>query len=257
MRVLVSRAHTTEARQATGAGEPRTESNGAPAQRRTRRAPGEIQVLLLEAARESFAERGYARSTTRDIAARAGVAETLLFRNFGSKANLFGEAVLRPMVDFLREWVPVTEESSADLTETIQREFVKELYLNASQNRGVLLTLLATGVFEPEVLDAHAATVEIHKAIDDLASAAQERLVRLGVDVANMDLGISSRATIGMVLAMALFDDWLMPRGSRRPEEDAVVNELTRQILYGGFNRKPEAPVNGHRTTPSGRRRRS
>jgi AcrR family transcriptional regulator len=44
---------------------------------------------LLEAARQVFGEMGYARATTRALAAAAGVTELTLFRHFGSKENLF------------------------------------------------------------------------------------------------------------------------------------------------------------------------
>ena len=44
---------------------------------------------LLDAATELFAERGYDRTTVRDIATLAGVNQALLFRYFGSKEALF------------------------------------------------------------------------------------------------------------------------------------------------------------------------
>lgn len=47
---------------------------------------------LRDAAVELFAERGYDRTTVRDIATRAGVNQALLFRYFGSKEALFAEA---------------------------------------------------------------------------------------------------------------------------------------------------------------------
>jgi AcrR family transcriptional regulator len=47
------------------------------------------QELLLAAAQELFAERGYERVTTREIAERAGVDATLIARYFGSKAGLY------------------------------------------------------------------------------------------------------------------------------------------------------------------------
>jgi len=55
----------------------------------------ETRQRLLEAAAQLFAERGYARSTTRDLAAAAGVNEVTLFRHFGSKKNLFAAVVER------------------------------------------------------------------------------------------------------------------------------------------------------------------
>ncbi|GGU61283.1 TetR family transcriptional regulator [Streptomyces albospinus] len=51
--------------------------------------------LLLDAASDLFAERGYERATVRDIASRAGVNQALLFRYFGSKKALFGEVMAR------------------------------------------------------------------------------------------------------------------------------------------------------------------
>ncbi|ATD70800.1 MULTISPECIES: TetR/AcrR family transcriptional regulator [Gordonia] len=48
---------------------------------------------LLEAARTLLAERGATQTTTRDIAAVVGVNQALINRYFGSKENLFVEAV--------------------------------------------------------------------------------------------------------------------------------------------------------------------
>jgi AcrR family transcriptional regulator len=42
-----------------------------------------------------FAEKGYARATTRALAAAAGVNEVTLFRHFGSKQNLFAAVIER------------------------------------------------------------------------------------------------------------------------------------------------------------------
>ncbi|WP_107059358.1 TetR/AcrR family transcriptional regulator [Streptomyces sp. NRRL F-5126] len=47
---------------------------------------------LLDAAAELFFERGFQRTTVRDIAGRAGANQSLIFRYFGSKAAVF-EAV--------------------------------------------------------------------------------------------------------------------------------------------------------------------
>jgi AcrR family transcriptional regulator len=48
---------------------------------------------ILVAAAQVFAEQGYTGATTRRIAARAGVNEVTIFRQFGSKQNLLAEAV--------------------------------------------------------------------------------------------------------------------------------------------------------------------
>jgi AcrR family transcriptional regulator len=54
----------------------------------------ETRERILEAAALLFAEKGYARATTREMASAAGVNEVTLFRHFGNKQNLF-HAVIR------------------------------------------------------------------------------------------------------------------------------------------------------------------
>lgn len=48
---------------------------------------------ILAAAAQVFAEKGYARATTRGLANAAGVNEVTLFRHFGSKQGLFAAIV--------------------------------------------------------------------------------------------------------------------------------------------------------------------
>lgn len=48
---------------------------------------------ILQAAAQVFAEKGYARATTRVLAAAAGVNEVTLFRHFGSKQGLFSAII--------------------------------------------------------------------------------------------------------------------------------------------------------------------
>ena len=58
------------------------------APRRTRNADA-TRDALLDAARELFAERGYDRTTLRDLGARAGADPALVARYFGSKEGLY------------------------------------------------------------------------------------------------------------------------------------------------------------------------
>jgi AcrR family transcriptional regulator len=49
--------------------------------------------MLLRAALQTFSERGFAESTTREIAERGGVSEAALFRYFATKHELFDAVV--------------------------------------------------------------------------------------------------------------------------------------------------------------------
>jgi AcrR family transcriptional regulator len=48
-----------------------------------------IRQHIIDVAAEAFAANGYARTTTRSLAAAAGVSEVTIFRHFGNKENLF------------------------------------------------------------------------------------------------------------------------------------------------------------------------
>ncbi|WP_033292243.1 TetR family transcriptional regulator [Amycolatopsis jejuensis] len=60
-----------------------------------RRDAAATKAALLDAAAELFAERGFDRTTVRDIANRAGVNQALLFRYFGNKDALFEIVIAR------------------------------------------------------------------------------------------------------------------------------------------------------------------
>jgi AcrR family transcriptional regulator len=58
-----------------------------------RRDAAATRRALLAAARRQIAEHGFAGTTTRDVAAAAGVNQALVYRYFGSKEKLLAEAV--------------------------------------------------------------------------------------------------------------------------------------------------------------------
>lgn len=71
-----------------------------------RRDAAATKAALLVAAQELFAERGFERTTVRDIAAHAGVNQALLFRYFGSKDALFHTALANHSQQLLAETRP-------------------------------------------------------------------------------------------------------------------------------------------------------
>jgi AcrR family transcriptional regulator len=61
------------------------------------------QQKIVETAIRMFAEKGYANTSTSEIAKAAGVAEGTIFRHYGTKENLLLSVVL----PFLKESIPV------------------------------------------------------------------------------------------------------------------------------------------------------
>src|SRR6478736_9372819 len=55
----------------------------------------ERREAILDAAQIEFAERGWAGTSTEDIARRAGISQPYLFRLFGTKKELFKASVAR------------------------------------------------------------------------------------------------------------------------------------------------------------------
>lgn len=53
----------------------------------------ERRILILEAALNVFARKGYSGARTKEIAREAGISETLVFRHFETKENLYQEAL--------------------------------------------------------------------------------------------------------------------------------------------------------------------
>lgn len=71
-----------------------------------RRDAAATRAALLKAARELFIERGFDRTTVRDIAARAGVNQALLFRYFGGKDAVFRTAMTSVSEQLIAETPP-------------------------------------------------------------------------------------------------------------------------------------------------------
>ena len=209
--------------------------------RPTRRAPGEGRRLLLLAARELFEESGYARTTTRMIAERADVAEALLFRNFGSKAALFSEVTLGPFTQFISDWKSKrANDWMVASPEQLASELIGSFYDLFRNNRGLMITYIATSVFDPEVVGLEEAPLFI-EAIDTLARWSEKDFIEAH-DLGPVNVLVTNRAFVGMLMSMALFEDWLIPADhGLRPSRDEIIAELSQLILYGVT--RPRRPV--------------
>jgi AcrR family transcriptional regulator len=71
------------------------------------------RAALLDATIECLAQEGYARTTTRRIASRAGVTPGALQHHFATKAQLVGETMRHVMAGFAHEMLAQPEPSAA------------------------------------------------------------------------------------------------------------------------------------------------
>jgi AcrR family transcriptional regulator len=202
----------------------------------TRRKRGEPRRLLLEAARDLFSSQGYSGTSTREIAEKAGVSETLMFRYFGSKVGLFREALVAPFVEFVEDFNAKWQSgSNAELDEEeLSRRFIGDLFDLFRKNRGLVVMLWAAdaqsgselaeaGVFD-EINDELRVLVEIGTA---------EAVRRQGKALGRQDL--TTRSTLAMTAGMAVFGESFY--GSRPPSRKDIVDELTQAVLHGHLHR--------------------
>ena len=126
---------------------------GCPPPRR-RRDPEASRAAILEAAREVFAERGYARATIREIARRAGVTHGLVMRHFGSKEQLLIEALPGP-----RAAAEVVPGDLATLPERVATAFVAGTE-SAGRGEHAVVALIRSAASDEEVAVPLYAAVE-------------------------------------------------------------------------------------------------
>lgn len=183
---------------------------------RRRRSSQEVHELLLSAARQIFAARGYAHSSTREIAERAGVSEALLFRYFGTKAKLFEVAIIEPFQRVM----------AAHLDREHDGDHVRWLYDLLSDNRDLVVAVLAALAHEVDPSDKP----ELAEALDRLRMAGEIESAVRGLD--GVEVPAPVPVTFAMVFALAVFDDWLFPPDGRPSRED-IVHEITHCMLEG------------------------
>jgi AcrR family transcriptional regulator len=172
-------------------------------------------------------------SRTRDITALAGVAEPLLFRHFGSKSQLFEQAILAPFSDFVQQYIKdmrrrrlgfaTAEESSI--------HYLSRLYDFCLDNREVALAIFMAAGHEDVASDLQRAVSDLNGLFQALEKNAVADSKRHGVPLAQP--GLVVRLTFGMVLAVTALDDWLFGPGARRPDHDDMVVALGDFVLYG------------------------
>jgi len=199
-----------------------------------RRPRGEARRLLLDAARDLFANKDYRATTTREIAEAAGVTEYLLFRHFGSKAGLFREALVLPFTNFVdgfgKTWQTVVPEETEE--DELAKQFVGELYDVLVAHQGLLLTLFASDGLSDEEIDS-AGIADIRRALTVLGQISAEGMSIRGMRSTQPDL--PAHSTVAMIVGMVALRSTFY--GSEPPPREAIVDELVQSTLHGFLHR--------------------
>lgn len=200
-------------------------------ERRPRRSSEDVRAALLRAGREIFGENGFQGSSTREIAERAGVAETLLFRHFKSKEGLFRDAVLEPVLSawssFEQRWLSVDYSRMSDLESA--RIYVASVYDSLVEQRNLIIALHAASAHE---------TFDVRAPLDEVLQRSADAMERT-IDqrgFVGVDAFWAMRLSFGLILAAAVFDDWLYPV-DRKPSHEQFIEEMAIYVIAALTNR--------------------
>jgi AcrR family transcriptional regulator len=196
---------------------------------------GHGRRLVLDAAREVFSERGFARAGIREIAARAGVTEPVVYWHYKSKRGLFEAAVTEAFAAFVRgffsAWAarPPGERSAVDEA----TDYLTGLYDVLHAERRLLLAMLADREFDaaPDRADGPSLPMTVNDLLE-----LHEQLLRPEVEKRGyraFDVRVWSRLFFAATFTMAVHGSLLEPGG--RVDRDAYIRELAEMSIYGAL----------------------
>lgn len=148
----------------------------------TQRDAGRSRDRLLAAAEELFGERGFDRTTTRDIGERAGVDPALIARYFGSKTGLYLASLQR---------------GNDDPPDLLQPEWMAELLSRlGSRGPGPVLRSVVNPHDDAEVQLAAAHALDVR-----LVQPLERRYAGAGLDRPRLRAELAVAAFVGVVLS--------------------------------------------------------
>lgn len=191
---------------------------------------------LLDTAATLFAERGYARATTAELARAAGVTEPIIYRHFSSKKDLFIALIDRTGAETLRLWQQQLH-SAADPAERLRR-LVGANPMVSNRGQGVYRVIVQamTEISDEDIREALTRhIVALHEFMRNEVVHAQES--------GFVSKRFSPEITAWMLLHLGLGYGILAPLhipGHAQDESGVRVREVVEQLMLGDSARQNE-----------------
>ncbi|WP_327638704.1 TetR/AcrR family transcriptional regulator [Kribbella sp. NBC_00482] len=170
---------------------------------------------LVEGAKECLLEKGYSRTTARDIATAAGVSLAAIGYHFGSKETLLNEALRELLIN---EWAPAATNSVRAAARAPHEQFVATWGQIVDSLANPRLRALWTAQFE--VLSLGASMPELVSDLSKMQGEAREGLAHMFGGVAPdadpeevQAIGSLLQAMLLGVVAQSMFDPDTAPTG--------------------------------------------
>lgn len=197
--------------------------------RAKRRTTEEVIDRIISAASDEFELYGYAGATTAAIARKAGVAEPLIFSNFGSKSNLFHASIFKPLNRHLKEFCATHWDHTAK-TEKMRREltrkYILELERFIDQHSRKFISLF----FEQTYYNTDNGLNNIEGIQDYLSYATSMQTTGKDGDP-KIDHRIMARLSFATIFSCVIFREWIFPNDLA--SKDDVLLSLPDFIMDG------------------------
>ncbi|MES5938746.1 MULTISPECIES: TetR family transcriptional regulator [unclassified Bacillus cereus group] len=193
----------------------------------------ERQMRILEAAVDMFGEKGYASTSTSEIAKRAGVAEGTIFRYYKTKKDLLLAVVMPTLTKFaapffVQAFAKEIFKSKYESYEGLLRVVIHNRFEFAQKHLPMIKILIQEVPFQPELKN------EIQQLVEtELFSHFKKLIVKFQKKGEIIEIPPSSvlRLTLSAVLGLLLTRFLLLPE--EKWDDEVEIENTIQFILYG------------------------
>jgi len=187
---------------------------------------------ILEAAQRLFARKGFEATTTRDLAAAAGVAEGTLFRHFPNKKAILVEVATQGWVELLTDLL--TELSEMGSYKAVA-QVMRRRMLNLHENSDMMRVCFIEAQFHPELRE-RIQTDAIAK-MTEVAEAFFETAMERGT-YRRIDPRVVARVFLGMFAVAGFSDQTIMSPNASPREQQQMAEGIADIFLHGVLPRE-------------------
>lgn len=192
--------------------------------------PADRRERILDAAREEFAERGFAAARLEDVAKRVGISRAALYLAFDSKEAMFRALVSEVITEVMPTLLP--SDYGTLPAAALLRAFVKNAMKRMASPDMAFLPRLIVGEGRnfPELARFYHDTAMI------CVLGAIERLIVHGIargEFACPDPKTASRSVAGGIIFAALWRNVFEPVGAEPVDIDWLAENHSAMVLYG------------------------
>ncbi|PDY45297.1 TetR/AcrR family transcriptional regulator [Bacillus pseudomycoides] len=193
----------------------------------------ERQMRILEAAVDMFGEKGYASTSTSEIAKRAGVAEGTIFRYYKTKKDLLLAVVMPTLTKFaapffVQAFAKEVLENTYKSYEEFLRVAIRNRFEFAKKHFPMLKILMQEVPFQPELKN------EIQQLVEkELFSRFKKLIVHFQEQGQIIEMPTPSvvRLTLSAIMGLILTRFLLLPE--EKWDDEVEIENTIQFILYG------------------------